>query len=262
MTEQLINQCKLYNQLLPSFVLMAASQKYCHTWQSLPNLKEQALASNLSETKYIQAVSSWADIPSQHENYLVQCLLSLPSIEKQSFNALYPTSAFFDSNPPSYLRRVSLVEPSGSKPNPWHTSIPTPFGYCHTEGYQNTVTLTSYLDSYPSNTPSPASHIFNLKDSPTIQIENQGTPFDKKIREKLLDLPYGNSASYGQLGPPRAVGGAMRRNPYIFIVPCHKVLGHNFSLGGYSGGNKPENLARKVAIILWERLQLYKQEER
>jgi methylated-DNA-[protein]-cysteine S-methyltransferase len=67
-----------------------------------------------------------------------------------------------------------------------------------------------------------------------------GSPFQKKIWAALQKIPYGSVSSYGDLArdvgsAPRAVGGACGRNPLPIIVPCHRVLAANGSLGGYSG---------------------------
>jgi methylated-DNA-[protein]-cysteine S-methyltransferase len=71
----------------------------------------------------------------------------------------------------------------------------------------------------------------------------QGTPFQKKVWNKLLHVPYGKTCSYQDLavavGKPkasRAIGGANHRNPIPIIVPCHRVIGANGALTGYGGG--------------------------
>ncbi len=70
-----------------------------------------------------------------------------------------------------------------------------------------------------------------------------GTEFQKKVWEKLLEITYGETRSYKWLaekvGSPngfRAVGGANGRNPIPIIIPCHRVINSDGSLGGYSGG--------------------------
>ena len=69
-----------------------------------------------------------------------------------------------------------------------------------------------------------------------------GTPFEQAVYRALLQIPYGKTASYGQLasqaghpGAARAVGSAMRKNPLVLVVPCHRVLAKD-GLGGYSCG--------------------------
>ena len=70
-----------------------------------------------------------------------------------------------------------------------------------------------------------------------------GTPFQKVVWNTLLLVPYGETRTYkwlaGQIGKPagvRAVGQALRYNPIPIIIPCHRIVCSNRSLGGYSGG--------------------------
>src|SRR5581483_9611378 len=81
-----------------------------------------------------------------------------------------------------------------------------------------------------------------------------GTDFDVRVWESLLKIPMGRAVSYTDIarhiGPPsasRAVGSAVGRNPISFVVPCHRVLRGDGSLGGYHWG-----LTRKRALIGWE----------
>ncbi len=83
-----------------------------------------------------------------------------------------------------------------------------------------------------------------------------GTPFQRQVWNLLLDIPYGQTLTYGQLaralGPrmsAQAVGGAVGRNPVSIIVPCHRVLGVNGRLTGYAWG-----LPRKEALLRLERI--------
>ena len=70
-----------------------------------------------------------------------------------------------------------------------------------------------------------------------------GTPFQLSVWEKLEDIPFGTTISYGEqarrLDQPnasRAVGSANGRNPIPIIVPCHRVIGASGDLTGYGGG--------------------------
>ncbi len=70
-----------------------------------------------------------------------------------------------------------------------------------------------------------------------------GTPFQRRVWESLLTIPYGDTVTYrdlacalGQPGGAQAVGGAVARNPVSIIVPCHRVLGSDGSLTGYAWG--------------------------
>lgn len=67
-----------------------------------------------------------------------------------------------------------------------------------------------------------------------------GTPFQQKVWQALARIPFGATRSYGELASelgtaPRALGGACGRNPLPILIPCHRVLASNRSLGGYSG---------------------------
>jgi methylated-DNA-[protein]-cysteine S-methyltransferase len=71
----------------------------------------------------------------------------------------------------------------------------------------------------------------------------QGTPFQLAVWQRLGQVPYGETISYGELarwlGNPqaaRAVGSANRANPMPIVIPCHRVLGRNGKLTGYGGG--------------------------
>ena len=86
----------------------------------------------------------------------------------------------------------------------------------------------------------------------------QGTPFQLKVWNRLCDIPYGETISYGELarriGNPnasRAVGLANGSNPIPIIIPCHRVIGSNGKLTGYGGG-----LPIKEKLLALERRQL------
>ena len=71
----------------------------------------------------------------------------------------------------------------------------------------------------------------------------QGTPFQREVWFALASIPYGHTSTYAQLatrlGRPkasRAVGAANGRNPLGIILPCHRVIGANGTLTGFSGG--------------------------
>ena len=79
-------------------------------------------------------------------------------------------------------------------------------------------------------------------------MECDGTPFQKMIWNLLMDIPYGETRSYGQLAKQaaqllgkekmssQAVGQAVGRNPVAVIVPCHRVIGTDGKLTGYAYG--------------------------
>lgn len=77
----------------------------------------------------------------------------------------------------------------------------------------------------------------------TIRLEPTGTDFQKKVWEKLSQIPYGKTFTYAQmatqLGDPkviRAAASANGKNPIAILIPCHRVIGKDGSLTGYAGG--------------------------
>jgi methylated-DNA-[protein]-cysteine S-methyltransferase len=88
-----------------------------------------------------------------------------------------------------------------------------------------------------------------------VPLRLDGTDFQRSVWGALLEIPYGQTRSYGELaaqigrpGAARAVGLANGHNPVGIIVPCHRVIGANGSLVGYGGG-----LRRKQALLDLER---------
>jgi methylated-DNA-[protein]-cysteine S-methyltransferase len=93
----------------------------------------------------------------------------------------------------------------------------------------------------------------------TLPLQMEGTPFQQRVWNELLKIPYGETISYGELarriGNPnasRAVGLANGRNPISIIVPCHRVIGANKTLTGYGGG-----LERKATLLALEAPALF-----
>ena len=69
------------------------------------------------------------------------------------------------------------------------------------------------------------------------------SPFYKKVLLEVQKIKYGQTASYGyiakvigQKGASRAVGKANSKNPIVIVVPCHRIITYNGSIGGYSAG--------------------------
>jgi len=85
-----------------------------------------------------------------------------------------------------------------------------------------------------------------------VPLSESGTAFQRRVWSALRSIPYGKTASYGDIArrlelPPsasRAVGVANGANPIPILVPCHRVIGSDGSLTGYAGG-----LARKQRLL-------------
>src|ERR1700675_3581061 len=68
-----------------------------------------------------------------------------------------------------------------------------------------------------------------------------GTDFDQQVWRAMLEIPWGRTKTYGEIatalgGTARNVGTACGRNPIPIIIPCHRVVGANGTMVGYSGG--------------------------
>lgn len=84
-----------------------------------------------------------------------------------------------------------------------------------------------------------------------------GTDFQQRIWAYLQTIPYGRTVTYDQIAKEldihsaQAVGGAVGRNPFSIIVPCHRVLGSQGQLTGYAGG-----LDKKIWLLEHEGVEL------
>ena len=88
-----------------------------------------------------------------------------------------------------------------------------------------------------------AEYFSGRRQSFTVPLRPAGTPFQKRVWEELLQIPYGETVTYGQvalrIGRPtaaRAVGMANHQNPIAVMIPCHRVVGANGALTGYAAG--------------------------
>lgn len=90
-----------------------------------------------------------------------------------------------------------------------------------------------------------------------------GSPFQNEVWELLLQIPYGQTTTYGALAKQlaakrglsrmsaQAVGGAVGHNEISIIIPCHRVVGTNGSLTGYAGG-----IDKKVKLLTLEKVRM------
>jgi len=86
-----------------------------------------------------------------------------------------------------------------------------------------------------------------------IQLDIEGTEFQKKVWSEMSKIPYGKTMSYGELaekvGCPkgaRAVGLACNKNRIPIIIPCHRVVGKNGKLTGFAGGLDTKEFLLKI----------------
>lgn len=92
-----------------------------------------------------------------------------------------------------------------------------------------------------------------------LPLDPQGTPFRQQTWQALQQIPYGETRYYSQQAElmnnkkaVRAVGAANGANPIAIVIPCHRVIGKNGSLTGYSGG-----LHRKAWLLNFEQRLLH-----
>lgn len=105
--------------------------------------------------------------------------------------------------------------------------------------------LADALDAYEQGQP---------KALNTIPCRLEVTAFQHRVLEALRLIPFGQTASYGQLArmigsdkAARAVGGALNRNPIALIYPCHRVIGASGKMTGFASG-----IAHKEALLAHE----------
>ncbi len=87
-----------------------------------------------------------------------------------------------------------------------------------------------------------------------LELDPEGTVFQRDVWRALVSIPYGQTASYGELaeragrpGAFRAVGAANGANPIAIIIPCHRIIGSDGSLTGFGGG-----IETKAALLALE----------
>lgn len=95
--------------------------------------------------------------------------------------------------------------------------------------------------------------------TPSYRIQNL-TPFRERVIDHMLQIPYGQTVTYGDIAAKiakerglkrmsaQAVGGAVGWNPLCILIPCHRVMGANKSLTGYGGG-----IQNKIALLNLEK---------
>lgn len=84
-------------------------------------------------------------------------------------------------------------------------------------------------------------------------LDLEGTDFQKSVRKALLKIPYGKTSSYkkianeiGNSKAVRAVGTAVGKNPFLIIIPCHRIIKSDGSLGGFAYGSEIKRKLLKI----------------
>lgn len=131
----------------------------------------------------------------------------------------------------------------------------TPIGYIEITGSETGITHLQFLDFRVKIPRTPSllkpcvtqleEYFHGKLDKFDLPLNLTGSPFQLKVWNELLKIPYGTTITYldlarriGNVNAQRAVGHANGCNPVSIIVPCHRVIGHNGRLVGYRGGLK------------------------
>lgn len=134
-------------------------------------------------------------------------------------------------------------------------SFETPIGYLTLEGDSKSLSKVSFLETSDQKSPNSKvlrearkqldEYFSGYREAFDIPLSPEGTDFQKKTWNALIKIPFGSSATYGDIAKEvkcpngqRAVGMANNKNPLAIIVPCHRVIGKNGTLTGYAGGLK------------------------
>lgn len=91
-----------------------------------------------------------------------------------------------------------------------------------------------------------------------IAVQPWGTPFQLAVYRRLMQIPYGHTASYREIAHSlsltayRAVGSAVGKNPIVIAIPCHRIVQHGGGLGGFSapGGTETKRFLLHLEGIL------------
>jgi methylated-DNA-[protein]-cysteine S-methyltransferase len=94
-----------------------------------------------------------------------------------------------------------------------------------------------------------------------LPLNPHGTDHQIKVWNKMRDIPFGETRTYGEIAKEigsaaQAVGGACGRNPIPLLIPCHRIVGTNGKMTGYSGGDgieTKEQLLRLEQAVLTSR---------
>lgn len=151
------------------------------------------------------------------------------------------------------------------------THIKTPIGWLEATFSGDTLVKINFQDSPPEELSSSVSgrekklhqqlteYFEGSRSRFDLSLSPEGTSFQKQVWQRLAKIPYGQTISYGELArrlndpnKMRAVGRANGQNPLPIIIPCHRVIGSNGTLTGYSGGIKRKKwlLRHEGALLL------------
>lgn len=146
-------------------------------------------------------------------------------------------------------------------------TIKTPIGYLYISETDGLLTKITYKTQPCSNEGESTAVLMQAKqqleeyfngDRKTFELplKIEGSEFTVKVLNELAKVPYGETVTYGQLaeragskGAARAAGTVMRKNSFVIVLPCHRVLPQGNKLGNYSAGGP----ANKEWLLTFEK---------
>jgi AraC family transcriptional regulator of adaptative response/methylated-DNA-[protein]-cysteine methyltransferase len=254
-------------------------------FHSQPALREIADQAGLSEYHFQRLFSRWVGIsPKRFLQFLTkEYAKKLLEKSQNILDVAYETGLSGPGRLHDLFVNCEAVTPGEFKTKGQGVAItygfhPTPFGECLLAATERGICGLSFVSDgdrkrvlvelesrwknanlveNPDASQALIHHIFNTssaKRSAPVHLILNGTNFQIKVWEALINIPFGKAVSYEdvaiQIGLPkatRAVGSAIGKNPISFIIPCHRVIRKTADFGNYGGGT-----ARKKAILGWE----------
>lgn len=149
--------------------------------------------------------------------------------------------------------------------------LDTPLGWLQLSATENALQAITFQEDKPTKTKDTENRVIIKAENElqeyfngdrttfSVPINPEGTDFQKSVWQLLREIPYGKATTYGELaqklGDPqkvRAVANANGQNPIPIIIPCHRVIGANGNLVGYSGGIERKEFLLKLegALLL------------
>jgi AraC family transcriptional regulator of adaptative response/methylated-DNA-[protein]-cysteine methyltransferase len=254
-----------------------------------PSLKELSHAVHMSEFDLQRVFSQWAGISTKKflqfltKEYALGALKKLSSLESRS----HPLGLSSPSRPHDLRVTCTGLSPGEVKTGGAGIRIEygwgnTPFGRAIVAWTQRGICHLMFCDSHesalldlkkewpaaefvvnhaqseellgiifkaaPSNHATPSNH------APCIRVLLKGTPFQMKVWEALMKLPFSSLSTYAQVAQSidapkaqRATGSAIAKNSIAYLIPCHRVIRGSGELSNYRWG-----VERKMAMIAWE----------
>ena len=154
--------------------------------------------------------------------------------------------------PPTANHVTLLAGGNNKQAGEYVTQLHTPKGYVHMYANNNAITHISFTDDCTTENPNPISelakiqmqeYLSGVRRSFSLPLAPHGTDFQRMVWQQLLNVEYGQTASYLSIATAiknpkacRAVGAANAKNPIAIVIPCHRIIGANGHLTGYAGG--------------------------